>query len=68
MNRIIGLVIAAAGAVVLWFGWEAYDSVGSQLNRLVDGMPSTKALILFGVGAVLVLIGLGYANGKIGRR
>ena len=68
MNRIIGLVLIAAGAVVLWYGWEAYQSVGSSLSRAIEGMPSTKSLILFGVGAVLVVLGLGYANGRIGRR
>ena len=66
MNRIIGLIIAAAGVVVLWFGWEAYQSVGSSLSRAIEGMPSTKSLVLFGVGGVLVVIGLGYANGRIG--
>ena len=66
MNRIVGLVLIAAGAVVLWYGWEAYQSLGSSITRMVEGMPSTKSLILFGVGGVLVLVGLGFAGGRIG--
>ena len=68
MNRLIGLVVAAAGVAVLWFGWEAYESVGSKLSRLVEGAPSTKALIMFAIGGVLVLIGLFMANRPNRRR
>ena len=68
MNRLVGLVVAAAGVVVLWYGWEAYQSLGSSLTRAIEGMPSTKSLILFAVGGALVVIGLGYAGGRIGGR
>ena len=68
MNRLIGLVIAAAGVVVLWYGWESYQSLGSSISRAIEGMPSTKSLILFGVGGALLVLGLAFAGGRIGGR
>ena len=67
MNRIIGLAIAGAGAVVLYFGWQSYQSVGSKISSAISGTPTDKALWLLIGGGVLVLAGLLYSGGILSR-
>ncbi len=56
-NRLVGLVLIAAGAVVGWMGWEERQTLGSQLNKLVSGSPSDKAMWLMIIGGVLIVVG-----------
>ncbi len=61
INRVIGGAMVAAGAIVGWLGWEERQSLGSQLNELVSGSPSDKAIWMMVAGAVLVVSGVVYA-------
>jgi uncharacterized protein YjeT (DUF2065 family) len=57
-KRIIGIVLIVAGAVLLWQGWEARQSVGSRISQALQGSPSSQALWLLAIGAVLVVVGV----------
>ncbi len=59
MNRWIGLGMIVAGAIVGWFGWQEYQSVGSKLTEAVSGSPTDNAIWMLVIGAVLVVVGLG---------
>ncbi len=67
MNRLIGLIAAAGGLVLIYMGWEAHQSVGSKIGNVITGSISDRALMFYGIGAVLVLLGLGFAGGYLNR-
>ena len=56
VKRIVGAVLIVVGVIVAWRGWEAKQSVGSQLGSLV-GSSNTNAMIMLAVGVVLVIAG-----------
>ena len=58
LNRIIGLVLIAAGAIVGWLGWEEKQSLGSKLSETFAGAPSDKATWMLVIAAVLVVVGV----------
>ncbi len=58
MDRLIGLALAAVGVVLLYFGWEAQQSIGSQISQMVQGSPSDQALWFFVGGAACLVVGL----------
>lgn len=58
---LIGIVMVALGAVIGWMGWQQSQSVGSSLGRALTGSYSNQTLLMFGIGAVLVVVGLGLA-------
>ena len=67
-QRIIGIAVAAAGAVLAWIGWQEKQSLSSGISQLVTGSPSDRALwFLIGGGALLVT-GLLLAAGVVGPR
>jgi hypothetical protein len=65
MNKMIGIVLLVAGAILLYFGWEAYNSAASEVTRAVTGEPTDNAMWYLIGGAAAVLIGLyGTIKGK----
>ena len=58
IQRIIGVVLAAGGAILLWKGWESYNSVGSKFGRALSGGSSNETLLMLAGGAVLVAAGV----------
>ncbi|MCZ6843452.1 MAG: DUF3185 family protein [SAR324 cluster bacterium] len=58
MNRIIGLVLIAAGAIVGWLGWEEKQSLGSKLTETFSGSPSDKAVWMLIIAGVLIVVGV----------
>lgn len=58
MGKLIGLILVVAGIVLLYWGYETHQSVGSQVTELVTGAPSDKAMWLLLGGAVSVVAGL----------
>lgn len=58
MNKIIGLVGLVLGGVLLYYGWQAHESVASAASTAVTGSPTAKSLWLLGAGAVVALWGL----------
>jgi hypothetical protein len=57
-GRILGIALLIAGALLLFFGFTAYDSVSSDASRLFQGAPSNKAVVLLVVGAAAAIFGL----------
>ena len=56
VKRILGVVLVVVGVIVAWRGWEAKQSIGSQLGAMM-GSSNTNALLMLGGGAVLVVVG-----------
>lgn len=59
MNRLISFVILAGGIVLIIYGVNAADSIGSSFSRLFTGSPTDKTLWLLIGGVVAVALGLG---------
>ena len=55
--RILGLVVLVVGIALLGWGYQAYESMGSQVAEVVTGSPSDKAIWLLGAGAVCSALG-----------
>lgn len=58
MNKIISIILLVAGIILVVFGFQAADSIGSSFSRLVSGTPTDKAIWLLIGGAVLAVVGL----------
>ena len=59
MNKIIGLALLIAGAILLYFGYTEYNSTASQVTELVTGNPTDNAIWFLVGGAVASIVGLG---------
>ncbi len=58
MNKPLSLALLVVGAILLFYGLKAGDSVGSDVSRAVSGTP-THETIWFLVGGVIAgLVGL----------
>ena len=56
MNKGIGLALLAIGIVLLVFGINASESVGSEVSEFFTGSPTNKAiwLLIGGIAAIIV--------------
>jgi len=59
MNKIISLVLLAGGIVLIIYGVQASDSIGSSFSRMFNGTPTDKTMWLLIGGIVAAVIGLG---------
>jgi len=59
MNKIISLVLLAGGIVLIIYGVQASDSIGSSFLRMIDAAPTEKTMWLLIGGIVAAVIGLG---------
>jgi uncharacterized membrane protein YidH (DUF202 family) len=59
MNRIISATLLLAGALLLYFGYQEYNSLGSEIDQAFGGSGSTNAIIMLVVGVVAVILGGG---------
>src|SRR5258708_9407488 len=59
MGNPIGIALVVVGMVLLAFGIEASESIGSSFTRLFTGAPTDKAIWLM-IGGILTL-GVGLA-------
>jgi len=66
MTNIIGLVVLAVGAVLLYFGYQAYNAPGDQLLTAVTGSHTDNTVIYIVAGAAAVVGGASLA--LFGRR
>jgi hypothetical protein len=58
MPRAVGIALLVVGVVLIVFGMNAADSLGSRVSRLLTGTPSDKAIWLFVGGIAIAIIGL----------
>lgn len=54
MTRMIGAAILAAGILLLVFGFDASNSLNSDISRFFTGSPTDKSLWMLIGGGVLV--------------
>jgi len=56
MNKAIGIALLALGIILIVFGINASNSIGSDFSRFFTGSPTNKAiwLLLGGVASVIV--------------
>lgn len=57
-NKIIGIVLIIIGVALAMWGYEIYDSAGSQVSRAFSGDAPLKAWAGMIGGAVCLLIGI----------
>jgi len=57
MNKALGIALVAAGIVLIVFGINASDSVGSSFSRFFTGAPTNKAVWLLLGGTISVVAG-----------
>lgn len=58
MNKLVSVALLAAGIVLLIFGFNASNSLGSDISRIFTGSPTDKAIWMLVGGAVLAVVGL----------
>ena len=58
MNRLTAIVLIVIGIALLYWGYEEYNSLTSQMNKLVSGTPTTKTLLIFLAGGISTILGL----------
>ncbi|WP_019675595.1 DUF3185 family protein [Arsukibacterium perlucidum] len=59
MNKIIGLALIVVGTVLLYFGYNAYNSAASEVTELVTGSPTDNAVWYLVGGGLAAIIGIG---------
>lgn len=57
-NKMIGIALFVIGAGLLFWGYDIYDSAGSQVNRAIGGEAPMKAYVLLIGGAVCAILGI----------
>lgn len=57
-NKIIGVVLLVAGVALAAWGYDVYDSAGSQISRALSGDTPIEAWLGMGGGAVCIIFGL----------
>lgn len=58
MNNIMGLAVFALGIVLLVFGFNASQSLSSDISRAFTGNPTDRSMWLIVGGAIAVVVGL----------
>ena len=67
MNKIASVALVVVGVILLASGWNAYQSISSDISRAVTGAPTDRALWLLIAGGFATasgLAGLAGARGK----
>ena len=58
MKRIIGIALVVVGLIFLYFGWNEYNSMASEITEAFTGSPTDNAVWYFAGGAGAVIIGV----------
>lgn len=65
MNKLVGIVLLVVGIILLYFGYQAYDSAASEVSQAVTGETTDEAMWYLIGGAIAVVVGLyGIIKGK----
>lgn len=59
MNKLISLALLVCGLVLIIYGVNASESLGSDFSRLFTGSPTDKTIWLLVGGVVLAAFGAG---------
>jgi hypothetical protein len=66
MRTFAGFLLLLAGVVLLAWGIQSSDSIRTEISRVVESVPSDRAVWVAAGGAILGLVGLGMIS--TGRR
>ena len=58
MNRALGIALLVAGAVMIYFGVGASNSISSNVSRTISGTPTNHTLWLLIGGIAVAVVGL----------
>ncbi|WP_345812503.1 DUF3185 family protein [Paraburkholderia sp. PREW-6R] len=58
MAKAISIALIVGGIVLLYFGGQAFNSVSSDVSRVLTGSPSSKAIMLIVAGVIATIAGL----------
>lgn len=65
MSKVIAIALLVAGVILLYFGYEASQSVSSEVSEAFTGEPTDNAIWFLIGGAIAVVVGLyGLIRGK----
>ncbi len=59
MNKILSLALLVGGIILIVYGLNASDSVGSSFSRMFTGSPTDKTIWLLVGGIVAAAVGAG---------
>jgi hypothetical protein len=59
VKKTSGFICLVVGGLLVYWGYNMSQAVGSQLNNLVSGSPGDKPMLLYIGGATLSIAGLG---------
>jgi len=57
-NKIIGIVLIVVGVALAIWGYNVYDSAGSQITRALSGDTPIEAWVAMVSGVIAVLVGI----------
>ncbi|NNF67048.1 MAG: DUF3185 family protein [Gammaproteobacteria bacterium] len=57
-NKIIGVALLVAGAVLLYFGFNAANAPSAEIAEAITGQYSYRTMMFMGGGAVSAVVGL----------
>jgi hypothetical protein len=57
-NKVIGIVLILAGVALAIWGYNVYDSAGSQVSRALSGDTPIEAWAGMVAGAVCIVLGI----------
>ncbi|RDK04298.1 DUF3185 family protein [Paraburkholderia lacunae] len=58
MTKAISIALIVGGIVLLYFGGQAFNSVSSDVSRVLTGSPTNKAIMLIVSGVIATVAGL----------
>ncbi len=56
-NNVQGIVMLAAGGVLLFWGYNITQSVSSKLSQALNGAPPDKAMVMMVLGGICAIFG-----------
>ena len=57
-NKLLGIILAFIGALLVFFGWQSSESLGEQLTETVTGRFTDDTMLVIIGGAVCLAAGL----------
>ncbi len=66
MKKVIYVVLLVGGILLLYFGYDEYQSLGSEIDQAMGGSGSSQAIWMIIGGAAATIGGLvGLTRGKV---
>jgi len=57
-TKLVGIILIVVGTALAIWGYNVYDSAGSQITKALSGETPIEAWIEMVVGAICILIGI----------